>query len=1141
MTFEVGQHIRLRGESQIVTVSGAVPQPDGAPGLRLFVTDSDGSLRQLDLTAEDAERVEVLKADASASPAEVLAGMWAAWMRHTCGSPYPSVLASSPLRPYAHQSEAVYGNMLRQPMLRFLLADEPGTGKTIMGGLWLREAQRLGHVRRALVVCPAHLVSKWQLDFERFLGGGLRRITAATAREGALSGQHDLWVVSLELAAVNPAVYEAIHPNNAGWDAVVIDEAHRMTPTAQTLWSVGQMLCHNTLRAVLMTATPHRGNELLFRSLMHLVDPAVYPVVSDVNDNQPVNKLKPGAMHFLRRMKEELVGFDGEQLFKARRADNVRVPLNAAERAYYDEALSLVDRYFPVAARSLARMVYGKRAASSLYALAETLRRRVVRIGYQSPADAAREADPEGEDEEAASEARVVNENSTDAKAERGDIAKLLSRLDDDLGRAAGVHDSAVDVAGTMTNGLAASKWPRMIDECLTPNGITAGSGEQVVIFTEYADTAHWLRERFVAAGFTARTYSGRDSHAIRDETRAQFSAGAFEVLVSTDAGNEGIDLQSAHVLVNWDIPWSLVRLEQRMGRIHRIGQGRDVRLYNIVATDTREGEAMARLLDNLVAAANELDGKIFDSLRLIAEQAFDEASVTDLAKLLGRCFDDGDAASSALEAVSRITSERLRQLHERQRSAERHLASGVELGAAHQVLHDDRLERINPHIVERFASVAAEADAITFEPSAAADSGFWLLGGRNMALPASLLPAGDEAARLVATSASAMQRAESAGVTVTTDAIVLGPGEDAFVELAEAVGEHVASALLRGAVLADPNQADDYELHVYEGQIAEGRAAPRRRCYAVKTTPAGARPAPWAVLANLTTDVPAASSDPSEVPTVPGQEHPSERGGGGGGVPREVPAAPLLPPEVEASAADAAARERNRELSRRQRRLDDWLGGAARQLRDLPNQLTDEIADRDERRALRSQLEEVTSERIKALHEASRVRVPGEMRRLGWTRVVGRGPAASPDASDSESIAIAYVVNRLSSEGFAVTDVQTEGQGYDLHARRGSEQRMVEVKGIAGSAASTGITLTGGEWVKAALQGDAYWLYVVDDCDNGGRLFGEYRDPATLFASDAVEITNVRIRGSDLAAARAGSTHAGSAEHTEGDSEAAA
>ena len=142
-------------------------------------------------------------------------------------------------------------------------------------------------------------------------------------------------------------------------------------------------------------------------------------------------------------------------------------------------------------------------------------------------------------------------------------------------------------------------------------------------------------------------------------------------------------------------------------------------------------------------------------------------------------------------------------------------------------------------------------------------------------------------------------------------------------------------------------------------------------------------------------------------------------------------------------------------------------------------------------------------------------------MRRLGWARVVGCGPDAATDPSDSESVAVAYVVNRLGSEGFAVTDVQAEGQGYDLHARRGSELRLVEVKGIAGSAASSGIRLTGGEWVRAALQGDAYWLYVVDDCENGGRLFGEYPDPAALFATAATEVTTLRIRGSDLSAAR--------------------
>ncbi len=271
------------------------------------------------------------------------------------------------------------------------------------------------------------------------------------------------------------------------------------------------------------------------------------------------------------------------------------------------------------------------------------------------------------------------------------------------------------------------------------------------------------------------------------------------------------------------------------MGRIHRIGQGRDVRLYNIVATDTREGDALARLLDNLVAAANELDGKMFDSLRLITEQTFDEASVPDLAQMLGRCFEGDSAQSAALEAVGRITAERLRQAHERQSNAEAHLHSPVELGAAHQVLHDDRLERINPHVVERFASVAASASAITFERSAAADTGFWLLGGKHMELPESLVPNAGEKLRLVATSSAAKQQAKLAGVASAAEAVVLGPGEDAFGELAEAVGMHVAPDLLRGGRLYDPNEADDYELHVYEGAIAEGRAAassavPQRR-----------------------------------------------------------------------------------------------------------------------------------------------------------------------------------------------------------------------------------------------------------------------------------------------------------------------
>ena len=162
-----------------------------------------------------------------------------------------SAIASTQLRPYAHQTTAVYGAMLPQPLLRFLLADEPGTGKMVIAGLYLREMQRLGLVRRAIIVCPANLATKWVADFKRFLGGGLRQLTTNTVREDAVGG-HDLWVVSLELAAVNPAVQEAIRPDKAGRDLVVFDEAHRLTPTAITFHQVGRLLAKNTPRALLM-------------------------------------------------------------------------------------------------------------------------------------------------------------------------------------------------------------------------------------------------------------------------------------------------------------------------------------------------------------------------------------------------------------------------------------------------------------------------------------------------------------------------------------------------------------------------------------------------------------------------------------------------------------------------------------------------------------------------------------------------------------------------------------------------------------------------------------------------------------------------------------------------------------------------
>src|SRR6266511_2926581 len=189
LSLEPGQRVSLPvGVSGWVTIDMAAAAVDGS--WTLYVIDDDGDLHKVIHDAEQVTQVGVLAQDGRAPSARVLAGMWTRWMIAAASNANTSLLASTPLQPYAHQANAVYGAMLPQPYLRFLLADEPGTGKTIMAGLYLREMQRLGLIRRALVVAPANLASKWQADFDRFFGGGLRRITAESVREHALDTSH---------------------------------------------------------------------------------------------------------------------------------------------------------------------------------------------------------------------------------------------------------------------------------------------------------------------------------------------------------------------------------------------------------------------------------------------------------------------------------------------------------------------------------------------------------------------------------------------------------------------------------------------------------------------------------------------------------------------------------------------------------------------------------------------------------------------------------------------------------------------------------------------------------------------------------------------------------------------------------------
>lgn len=1066
MAFAEGQKIHIPGRDlpDWVTVEFARAV---ATGWKLYVTDDSGVLLLVDLTEAEAEKVVVLSNDGAADSARVLAGLWTRWMAAAAANGDASVLASTPLRPYAHQSNAVYGAMLPQPRLRFLLADEPGTGKTIMAGLYLREMQKLGFVHRALVVCPAGLVTKWQADFERFFGGELRRITNETIQQHGLSDPHDMWVVSLELAGINPAVQEAIRPDRAGWDVVVFDEAHRLTPTAETFHQVGRLLTKNTPRALLMTATPHRGSEWLFRHLLHLVDPEVYPDPGS-DPKAELRPIKPGTVHFLRRMKENLVDYDGKtRLFRGRTAHNKLIPLNAIEHSYYQEALGLVDDYFPASAAPLARMVYGKRTASSLHALAETLKRRRDLMGSESPVEAAHREDPHDEDLTAQDEARVITEGSKSARAEKKAINELLARLEPLLA----------------SRDLLVSKWTPLLESCFAANGIRPGNREQAVIFTEYADSADWIVARLRFDGFTTERYSGRDNSTVRDQVRADFMARKFQIIVSTDAGNEGIDLQSAHVLVNYDIPWSLVRLEQRMGRIHRVGQTRDVELFNFVAQGTREGDVLAVLLDNFVTAANQLSGQMFDSLSLVAELA----GLTEgrLSGLLADTYGDNEEARvAALTAIKAITAAQLRSEAEKARRTEAALASSVDVAAAIQRLNADTLERINPAIIEAYLTRLADAQVLGLTKTAAGE-GILRLTSRDGALPPDL---GGEHAALIATSGKALTNAQASGAMLTS-VVSLGPGEPGFRDIVSYAQHALAPDVFRGGLVTDPTTIADYELYAFEGTLAEANGQ-RTTPWAtlVRVDDASARKVAWETLANL---VPG--------PGVAGSLHPAR----------------VM--DAQACANQLAADEQ----AKRRAATQTWLAQAEREIRGLPSKISRDIADRDERLKVRAYLDQMVDQRLKDLTRMADVTIT-DVRLAAHVKVRAAGIPTEPTEKDSELIAMRRVHGQLASEGFTVADVHLEGRGYDLHATRGQAQRCVEVKGVWDSAASQGIRLGGNEILVATQQRTDYWLYVIDQCSNReANVFGVYRDPVIAFKGLIKQEAIFRIPGSALKAAR--------------------
>jgi superfamily II DNA or RNA helicase len=549
--------------------------------------------------------------------------------------------------PLPHQLYALNRAMSRD-RIRYLLADEVGLGKTIEAGLILRELKLRGMVRRVLVVAPKGLVRQWQAEMRLHFGEAFRFVEPselAAFRQwrdnGALSvsgGDDNLWrmhdqvIVSLDsvkpiegrrgwsleqLATYNRERFEDLI--SAGWDLVIIDESHRLGGSTEQVarYKLGAALAEAAPYLLLLSATPHQGKTDQFMRLMQLLDREAFPDEGSINRD----RVRP---FVIRTEKRAAIDAEGQPLFKPRSTRLQAVAWQdrhaAQQRLYeavtdyvrhgYNQAMAAKQRHIGFLMILMQRLV-----TSSTAAIRATLEKRQALLDApQAQANLFEAVDPDEWPELDGQSQLDIALQASGWEREKSEVEMLL-----DLARE--TERQGTDAKAEALLELIYKLQQEENDPQL-----------KVLVFTEFVPTQAMLAEFLESRGFSVALLNGGMS--LDERTRAQqaFSRDV-RILISTDAGGEGLNLQFCHVIVNFDMPWNPMRLEQRIGRVDRIGQPHVVRAINFVLEDTVEHRVREVLEEKLAVIAQEFGvdkaADVMDSVEV--EPIFDELFVHGL------------------------------------------------------------------------------------------------------------------------------------------------------------------------------------------------------------------------------------------------------------------------------------------------------------------------------------------------------------------------------------------------------------------------------------------------------------------------------------------------------------------------------
>jgi len=565
--------------------------------------------------------------------------------------PYLAITTST-VRPLPHQITAVYESMLPRQPLRFLLADDPGAGKTIMAGLLIKELMLRGDLQRCLIVCPGNLVEQWQDELHEKFGLDfdiVSRETFQTSISGNPFAERDRIICRLDHLSRNEELQAKLDLTD--WDLIICDEAHKMSASYfgnevkyTKRYRLGQQLSGLTRNFLLMSATPHNGKEADFQLFMGLLDPDRFEgkYREGVHSSDPSDLMR-------RLVKEQLLTFEGKRLFPERVAYTVPYKLSQLEAELYKHVTDYVTTEFNRADKlesggrkgtvGFALTTLQRRLASSPEAIYQSLKRRRERLEERMNAErfAKRGGESHILDDTALSEAELEDledapevEEVEEQVVDRATAAQTIAELEAEIAILRDLEEKAHVVRKSNID----KKWDELRkllqenDEIIDEHG----HHRKLVVFTEHRDTLTYLTTKL-------RGILGRDEAVVtihggmaREERRTaqeRFTQDKeVAILLATDAAGEGINLQRAHLMVNYDLPWNPNRIEQRFGRIHRINQTEVCHLWNLVAVETREGDVYHRLLEKIEEERKSLGGQVFD---VLGKVTFEGRSLRDL------------------------------------------------------------------------------------------------------------------------------------------------------------------------------------------------------------------------------------------------------------------------------------------------------------------------------------------------------------------------------------------------------------------------------------------------------------------------------------------------------------------------------